>query len=124
MPLEAYKIIHIGAVLLIFSAIGGIALHAATGGTRQSNQAFRMIAMTHGIAVLLVVVTGFGMLARLGIARDAMSAGWVWVKLIVWIMLGGVLMIPYRRPHLARPIFFIAPLLGLVAAAMAIYKPF
>jgi hypothetical protein len=37
---------------------------------------------------------------------------------------GGLVGVPYRRPDLARSVFLAVPLLGTIAAWLAIYKPF
>lgn len=50
--------------------------------------------------------------------------GWILVKLACWVVLGVLVAIPYRRPALARPIFWSLPVIGAIAVIMAIYKPF
>jgi hypothetical protein len=46
------------------------------------------------------------------------------VKLVVWVVVAGALFLPYRRPAFARPLLFSLPILGGLAAYMALYKPF
>jgi uncharacterized membrane protein SirB2 len=106
------------------SALGGAAVRAMTvaGGTDPSTR--RLLAILHGTGAFLVLLGGFGMLARLGIMQGASFPGWMWVKLVVWVILAIALMIPRRRPALARPLLFALPVLGGLAAYMAIYKPF
>ena len=116
----AYKLLHIAGVLLLFSAIGGIALHAANGGTKQSNAARGLIAALQGVSLLLILVTGFGALARLGAGFPA----WAWAKIVVWLVIGAVAMLPYRRPNLAKPFLILMPLMGVIAAFLTLYKPF
>ena len=70
-----------------------------------------------------MLLGGFGMLARLGIVQGTFPA-WLWVKLVIWGMLAAALVIPRRRPTLARPLLLSLPVLGGLAAYMAIYKPF
>lgn len=121
---RVYELIHIVGILFLFSALGALALHAAGGGTKESNRTYRVAMIAHGVALFLILLGGFGMLARIGMSHGALSAGWVWVKLIIWGALGAAIVLPYRRPEWARTLFFLAPLLGVVAAAMALYKPF
>jgi hypothetical protein len=122
-PYQFYNVVHIVGIVLVMSALGGTALHALNGGTRQNNRARGLVAGLHGTGVLLILVGGFGMLARLGFRHGAMFPGWLWVKLAVWVTVAALLFIPYRRPALARPIYLSLPLLGGLAAYMAIYKP-
>ena len=123
IPFETYKVLHILGVLLAFAALGGLALTVANGATKQTSSVRRLIAITHGTAMFLILLGGFGALARLGMAHGDLP-GWVLVKLACWIVLGVLVAIPYRKPGLARTIFWFLPALGGIAVVMAIYKPF
>ena len=122
-PHQFYNVVHIVGIVLVMSALGGTAVHAVSGGTKQTNQARGLQAALHGVGVLLILVGGFGMLARLGFRHGAMFPGWLLVKLAVWLVAAALLFIPYRWPALARPIYLALPVLGGLAAYMAIYKP-
>ena len=119
-----YNVLHVIGIVLVVSALGGASLHAINGGTRATNAARGLVAAMHGTGVLLILLGGFGMLARLGFAHGANFPRWLWVKLLVWVIVAGALMIPYRKPELSRPLLLALPVLAGIAAAMAIYKPF
>jgi hypothetical protein len=123
MPAEFYKVLHIVGLVMIAVALGGSALHAMNGGTRASNTARGLLAGTHGLGLLVMIVAGFGMLAKLGMMSGGMP-GWVIGKLVIWLVLGALLGILPRAPQLARPIFVSLPILAGIAAWLAIYKPF
>ena len=118
-----YNVVHIIGIVLVMSALGAVAIHALNGGTRQTNAARGLVAALHGTGVLLILIGGFGMLARLGFRHGANFPLWLWVKLAVWVTAAALLFIPYRRPALAKPIYLALPVLGGLAAYMAIYKP-
>lgn len=118
--LGAYKILHLAAVVGLFGALGGVAVHAANGLSRDQNAVRRPIAALHGLSLLLILVSGFGMLARL----EAGLPGWAIAKLVLWFLVGGLLALPYRVPGLARPVLWALPVVGAVAAWLAIAKPF
>lgn len=122
-PYELYKVVHVVGIALLVTALGAVALHALNGGLRRDNRARTLVAMLHGIGLLLVLVGGFGMLARRGFPHGAMFPGWLWVKLGVWAALGAAVALPYRRPGFARAMLVLVPLLAGLAAYMAIYKP-
>lgn len=122
IPYEAYKVLHLLSVMLLFLCFGGLALYVAGGGTRAANPNRKLIAALHGTATFLVLLGGFGLLARLGVIQGGFPL-WVWIKLTVWLVLGLAVVLPYRRPDLARPLFLLYPILGGVAAWAAIYKP-
>lgn len=66
-----------------------------------------------GIATLLVLVSGFGLLAKL---HANQFEGWVIVKLVCWLGLSALAGIAYRRPHLRRTLATVA--LGLILVAL------
>ncbi len=124
MSHQLYNVVHIVGIVLIMSALGGAAVRAMTGGADELPSTRRMLAVLHGIGAFLVLLGGFGMLARLGFLRGASFPGWLWVKLLIWGTLAVALLLPRRRPELARPLLLALPILGGLAAYMAIYKPF
>jgi hypothetical protein len=119
MSYEFYKILHLLGLTLVVLSLGGILVHVINGGTKATN-IFRKGAMiTHGIGLLLLLVAGFGMLARLGIHS---FPGWVIGKVIIWLALGAFVGIAYTQ-NLARRLWFIVPVLVVIAATLAIVKP-
>ena len=123
-PRDFYEILHVIGLVMLFVAIGGVATHAANGGIKATSSTRPLIGTIHGLGALLILVGGFGMLARLGFLHGANFPGWLWVKILVWVILSAVVLIPYRRPGLAKPFLLLLPLLAGVAVYMALYKPF
>lgn len=118
-----YNLVHIVGIILAMLALGGAAILAMVtpvGATPRPTR--RLLAILHGVGMFLVLLGGFGMLARLGIAHTGFP-GWIWVKLAVWAVVASALFVPRRNPGLARPLLFALPVLGGIAAYMAIYKP-
>lgn len=122
MPLELYRALHFLGLFMVFTALGALALHAANGGTRESNTARGLVGALHGVGLLLVLVAGFGMLAKRGMTDGV--PGWAWAKLGIWFLLGAAAALPVRRPSLGRPMLVLVPLLGLVAVLLVLYRPF
>jgi hypothetical protein len=50
--------------------------------------------------------------------------GWVFVKLIIWLVLGGVTGLIYKLSSRGQWLWYVVILLGVIAAYMAIFKPF
>jgi hypothetical protein len=123
IPYVGYKLIHLFGVFLIVVSLGGAAIHAANAGTRQTSLTRRLVSAGHGIGLFLVLLGGFGMLARLELVSSGLP-GWVWAKLGIWLLMGALMVLPYRRPQLARAVFLTVPTLGLIAALLALTKPF
>ena len=117
---EVYKILHLAGIFSILVALSASIFHVMSGGTKATNHFRKKLAILHGVGLLVTLVAGFGMLARLGIMA---TPGWVITKMVIWLVLGMVTAILYRKAKLARPIFWLVLVLSILAAYMAIYKP-
>lgn len=120
MSYSAYKLIHVIGIIFLFTTAGGVALFAANGGTKESNVARKAVAAIHGLTLVVLLISGFGLVARLGTGFQ----GWVWAKFALWFVIGSFALLPLRKPELGLRFFYFVPLLGAVAAFLALFKPF
>jgi hypothetical protein len=121
IPEAVYKNIHLVGVFMVLMALGGLLLHRINGGTQQ--HAWRKpVAITHGVGMFLILLGGFGMLTHQDIFWP--WPGWVTVKAIIWIVLGALIAVIFRKPTLAKPLWWITIVLGGLAAYLAGNKPF
>jgi hypothetical protein len=126
-----YKLIHIIGILLVFLSLGG-RVHQATvegrgvaiGQGRLRAAGGRALGVTNGIGLFLILLGGFGLMARMGVTHGLSWPGWLWAKVAIWITFGVLLALTFRSPALARPLWLIVPLLGATAAYLALFKPF
>jgi hypothetical protein len=121
MSLAAYKVLHILGILFTFTALGGLLLASRTGGERVQDRKFA--GMLHGIGLVIILISGFGALARLGMSNPGIWPLWMWIKLAVWLLLGAALVLIKRAPGLRTLLWILLPVLGAIAAYMAFYKP-
>ena len=117
-----YKVVHLVGVMMVLLALGGVATNFANGGAK-THRWRKPIAITHGIGMLLSLVGGFGLLARLGIVHGGLP-GWIWAKLGIWMVFGGLLGLLPRKPNWAPALWPLIILLGGLAAYLAGSKPF
>ncbi|HWA10785.1 MAG TPA: SirB2 family protein [Opitutaceae bacterium] len=73
-----------------------------------------------GVASLLVLVSGFGMVARI---YQHHIFGWMVVKMVCWLLFSALAGIAYRRPHLRGKLAAGGLTLLLIALAMVYLKP-
>jgi hypothetical protein len=116
-----YRLLHLGGMFAMFMALGGIALHVVNGGTKQSNVGRKLTASLHGTALFIILLGGFGMLARLGIAQSGLPP-WIYAKLGIWAVMAVMGTVMYRTPVIAKWMLVALPLLGMVAAWLAVGK--
>ncbi|MBC7564484.1 MAG: hypothetical protein H7305_16425 [Gemmatimonadaceae bacterium] len=116
-----YKSLHIFGLFLSTTSLGGIAIHAANGGTKATSRTRTLTASMFGIGMLIALAGGFGQAARLGMTNTAIFPGWLWAKIAIWIVVSVLSILPYRIPALAKPIYLLVPLLTGLAAYLAIF---
>lgn len=122
MPATVYKVIHLLGIMMLFLSFGGVIVYAINGGARETNAWRKPAAITHGIGLLLALVGGFGLLARLGIGWP--WPGWVIAKLIIWLIFAAVVGMAARRPAMGKALWWLLLILGGIAAYLAGAKPF
>ena len=118
MSLAAYKILHLLGLALVMLGLGGACFHALNGGDRESNQKRGLVAALHGTGLLLLIVAGFGMLAKQKLGMP----GWIHPKLLIWLLLGAALPVLNRKPASAMGVLVALPLFIIAAAYFGIYK--
>jgi len=118
MSLLAYRVIHIFSMMLMFTALGGLIL--AAQAKVQTDASRKMAGMLHGIALILLLVSGFGAAAKVGFANPGSWPAWLWLKALIWLVFGGVIVLIRRVPRLASLMWWALPLLGAIAAYLAL----
>ena len=121
MTYTFYKVLHIFSIVLLFVSIGGLSLHGINGGNKESNKASKLVAITHGVAMLLILTAGFGLMARLGFTKT--WPVWLYPKLLIWLLMGGSLAVLQRKPEWGKILWWVLPMLAAAAAYLAIAKP-
>jgi hypothetical protein len=115
-----YKVVHLLGIFLLFSGLGGVWAMAVTSVDATRTAGRRLLMATHGVALLLILLGGFGMLARLGISGA--WPPWVWIKLTIWIILAASPWLLRRTEGAHSMLFYLAPLLGAIAAYSALFR--
>ncbi|MBV2169362.1 MAG: hypothetical protein KUL82_11715 [Bdellovibrio sp.] len=121
MSYEFYKVLHLLGLMLLFFGFGGL-LVAAYSKAELKKAARIMGFITHGLGLLFILVSGFGMAARLGLAAGL--PGWVHAKIAIWVLLGVGISLVKRKGYIGWPVAVLLLGLGTSAAFIAINKPF
>lgn len=112
MSYQFYQIIHYSGIIVLFFGLG-----ALFGAGRSLKPA----AIAHGVGLLLVLVGGFGLQAKL---MPGQFPGWMISKIAIWIVLGATLVLLKRKvlPPIGAALLAVG--LGVVATLLAVLKPF
>lgn len=113
MSYEIYKVLHLLGIVTLFASLGAIAV--------VPTDRRKPFVMLHGIATVIVLVAGFGLLARLQLMQNL--GVWVYGKIAIWLVLGAAPVVLRRKPEFALYALIGTIALAATAACLAIYKP-
>ena len=118
MSYEFYKILHVFSALLLFTSLGTLAASANS----DSGRLRKLAGIAHGVALTIIFVAGFGLMARLQMFGAIPM--WAWLKIGLWLILGLIVLPLRRKPEWATALWLAIPVVGGLAAWLAIQKPF
>ena len=113
MPADYYKVIHIAGLILLSLALGGMLLAPEPESKNPEAKRSKATTIMHGVALLAILVAGFGLVARGGYGWPP----WVIFKIGIWLLLGA-LPVLIRRDLVPRAAGWI---IAFVAAGGAAY---
>lgn len=113
IPYETYKIIHLVSLIILFT---GFAVQFYGVGNKLHK-------VLTGITTLTVLVSGMGLMARLGIGHGSVWPTWIYVKFAVWFLVGvGGAIVVKRVPAFRRQSYWLMLALFVMAATAAVHK--
>lgn len=125
MSYAAYKVVHLLGLMMLFLSLGGLAMLGALDADKSKSKALRgALSMFHGVGLLVLLVAGFGLLARLNLNGPDGWSTWVYLKVVLWLVFGAAVVPLKRMPHLARVWMLAFVALGTFGGWLAINKPF
>ncbi len=113
MSTTFYSVLHVISLLLL----SGFTFAAFASPTPERR---RKSAILTGILSLLVLVGGFGLLARTQTGWEV----WVIVKLVCWLGVSAMAGMVFKRPHAAGTLRALTILLIATAVTMVYVRPF
>ena len=133
IPYATYKVVHYLGIFTLLTALAarlGRAAGSAASPTSKGAVApiadpwKKRLGIAHGTGLFLILLGGFGMLARLDVTHGLGLPGWIWAKLGIWTTLGAAILVASRVPALAGRLLVVVPALAVLAGIIALYKPF
>lgn len=121
MSYEFYKILHSLSTMMVVMGLAGAAAVSVNGIAKKSNVFRKTLAITHGLGMFIALVAGFGLMARLQMVGQGFPV-WIWVKLAIWVAMGGLIALIYRKPSSAKWVWWLILVLFGIAAYMARLK--
>lgn len=121
MPYSFYKILHLSSLAFSLVTLAAMCFYVAQGGQHIDNPKKKLLSIVHGIGLIVVLVSGFGLLARLGIHDWPV---WVVLKLVIWLLLGAYPVLVKKCSQWGTALLFSLAAVFSLAAYLAVLKPF
>lgn len=119
MPPQFYNVLHFTGILMLFLGYGALLARSMAGS--EDAKVKKLGSITSGIGLLLMIIAGFGLIAKV---YGNTFAPWMIVKIVIWVVLGGLIALINRKPALATTLWWVLIALGALAAVMVYYRPF
>lgn len=120
MSLEFYRVLHLCGIFMLLSGLAALWGVYATTAQPPAGQR-RALAIIHGMGMLFALLGGFGMAAKLGFLANFPL--WLIFKIVIWLMLGGSMVLAKRKASVGPTLVLIWVALGTLAAYLALIKP-
>ena len=105
-----YKVMHLAGVMMLFLGLGGAIIRSANKANRG-----RIIAgITSGTGLLLILISGFGMMVGWPF--------WIILKIVIWVAIGASIALINRKPRLGLILWISLIILGAFAAYLGVYQ--
>ncbi|QQO54286.1 MAG: hypothetical protein N838_13990 [Thiohalocapsa sp. PB-PSB1] len=114
-----YKVMHLTGIMMTMTALGAAILQTMNSGENRFPHK-KLVGLLHGFGLLLALVGGFGLIARLGLDFH----GWLWLKSLIWLILGAIITLIYKKRQWGLPLWLGLIAIGGFAAWLANTKPF
>jgi hypothetical protein len=111
MSLAFYHYLHLLGLIFVFVGFGGL----------LSPERARSSMMWHGIGLVISLISGFGMLAKMGIMGSMPL--WVWIKIALWLVLGFLPMLAKKKILRGPSVVKLAILVGAALGYLGYFKP-
>lgn len=115
MDFTFYKLLHMIGLVSLFLGIGGMISYS------KGTSPFKgLIGAFHGIGLVLILVGGFGISAKLHYGFPT----WMIIKLVIWVALAAMIPLAKREVLKGAALWSVVLILGTLAAYLGIMKPF
>lgn len=121
MSYQFYKILHLVGIFLLTTGLISVLTQSWFNGGVLTKKGKAFAFATHGLGLLLLFISGFGILAKLGLFGSLPA--WVYTKIGIWVLFAVLVSLLKRKGHIGWPLYFVCITLFTFAAYLGVYKP-
>lgn len=121
MSYSFYSFLHIVSILVITMSLAATAMHIFNGGTKDNLKGRKGLSITHGVALLVAFVAGFGLMARAGYQFS--TSPWLFIKILCWLLLSVYPLFLYKKWIPQKMALYGLFLILTVAVYTVVFKP-
>jgi hypothetical protein len=125
MSPEFYKFLHlVGLVLIVLSFT---ILSFGYYYKNQIEKPWKLIgSIGHGLGLLLILISGFGLAAKIGLFANGMGSLPIWflTKIVFWIVIGGVVVLIRKKGYQNITLYCLVIAILLIPMFLGLFKPF
>ncbi len=123
MSYEFYKTIHMIGIISLFFALGALCFFKMTHSSGGQIVPFKKLVMsTHGVALLALLISGFGMIAKIHVNWPWPI--WLWGKITLWLSFGLMARVISKQKKQNAVLYGTILFLAFVAVLLVEFKPF
>lgn len=119
LSFATYKLIHLIGLFLLFFSAGIFFVQQREWGTDKS---LKLPSWLGGGGMFLILLGGFGMLARLEMHGG--WPGWIHAKLTLWVIATALVVAAMRQKLPGNVLGHALLVIAILAGVMALWKPF
>ena len=106
MSAQFYTIVHFVGMAMLLLSIGAMISFSSSNSNKKAH-----LMLMHGVALLLIAVSGFGLIAKLNVAISI----WLIMKILIWVIFGMLASLVFKIKQRLFLYFAIPLLVGLAA---------
>ena len=116
-----YSFLHIVSVVVIAMSLAILSFQVFGGAKKANIKNRKGLSITHGVALLVAFVAGFGLMTKGGFSFS--SAPWIYIKILCWLLLGAYPVVLYKELLPRKMALLVLALILTVAVFTVVFKP-
>lgn len=121
MSYSFYSFLHIVSVVVVAMSLAIISFQVLNGANKGEIKNRKGLSITHGVALLVAFVAGFGLITKGGFSFSGST--WIYIKMVCWLLLGIYPVLLYKQVLPRKMSLFGLAVILAVAIYTVVFKP-